>query len=148
MHPICCLVSVSLCLVSPPVHHNYWVTTTRKSYSLVPVLSLCWSQEISRFLLFGCLFILLAIHLDTGLYDSMYGVGVYMLRSEIQNGILPGVHLIGLPGHWLRHQPNDCSSRILPITWTVVFTAEFTYAIRGADVGVRGHCLVFLITIH
>ncbi len=29
----------------------------------------------------------------------MYGVGVYMLRSEIQNGILPGVHLIGLPGH-------------------------------------------------
>lgn len=78
----------------------------------------------------------------------MYGVGVYMLRSEIQNGILPGVHLIGLPGHWLRHQPNDCSSRILPITWTVVFTAGNTYTFRGADVGVRGHCLFFLITIH
>ncbi len=64
--------------------------------------------------------VFLAIHFDSERCGRIY---LYTHMSSTSDGILPGVHVIGLPGHRLRRQPTALHRALLPITPTIVMMA-------------------------
>ena len=65
------------------------------------------------------------------------GVFTFHTHRMVENGILPRVLLVGLPGHWLRRQPNCCASRINGRSfWRLEKRIYFAGHVSGSEVSV------------